>query len=185
LASISSEAPTGRSFEATFGVNFIGSAYWIVMVGSEEHRQHVIRRRPLGVPPAGATWRDAMERYGWSKICLNAYAHELRRRWPGHAVYDVCPGPVASEIGREAPPAVARALSFLLRMVFPTPAEAALPVLRLAFDESFAVDRGAPVHHHMSEARPAGGDAADADVGAWVWSETQRLIQSRGPQLGQ
>jgi NAD(P)-dependent dehydrogenase (short-subunit alcohol dehydrogenase family) len=191
-------SPTAEGFEATFGVNFLGTVHWtqllrergvlgpgsrVVMVGSEEHRQHSIEApaRPthLGVQLTPASWLNSMDRYGRSKLLLNAYAHELSRRWAhGHgiAVYDVCPGPVASEIARDAPPLVAAAVSAMLRATFPSAAEAALPVVALAVDPAFALDTGASVHHHMSEPRVAGGGASGEEAGAWVWAQAQQLI---------
>lgn len=194
-----SGAPTEQGFERAFGVNFLGTAYWtlllrahgvllpgarVVMVGSEEHRQHIIDTdTTLGAPAPHASWRDAMARYGRSKLLLSVFAHELGRRWRADiAVYDICPGPVASDIARDAPPLVASAVAFALRWAFPSAAEAALPVVALAVDAGFAAEHGAPVHHHMSEPRPAGGNASDPALGAWVWAQAQALAEARGPR---
>ena len=168
LVSVSGAA-TEQGFEQTFGVNFVGTAYWtqllrqhavigrgarVIMVGSEEHRQHALEpdaAEPLGAPTR-ASWANAMARYGRSKLLLCAYAHELGRRWRADeiAVYDACPGPVASDIARDAPAPVALALAAVLRWTFPSAAEAALPVIALAVDDAFAFGARAPVHHHLS-----------------------------------
>lgn len=206
LVSVSG-APTENGFEQTFGVNFLGTAHFtqllrahgvldrgsrVVMVGSEEHRQHTIyaseeEANLLGRPSNQSAWLntfDAMARYGRSKLLLNAYAHELARRWAADeiAVYDVCPGPVASDIARDAPRLVATAVAAVLRWVFPTAAEAALPVVALAVEPTFAFGSGEPVHHHMSEPRAAGGGASDEAAGAWVWARAQERIEARGPR---
>ncbi len=66
-------------------------------------------------------------------------------------VYDMCPGPVATSIGQDAPvigPFIVAAMAW----VFPSRHEAALPVLRLALDphyDSVADGGGGEVHHHM------------------------------------
>mmetsp|Transcript_21336 Transcript_21336/g.49802 ORF Transcript_21336/g.49802 Transcript_21336/m.49802 type:complete len:226 (+) Transcript_21336:883-1560(+) len=145
------------------------------MIGSEEHRQHTFEPwGQLDSTPASASWLDAMARYGSSKLLLSAAAHELSRRWAADklTVYDVCPGPVASDIARDTPLLVAWAVAAVLHMMLPSAAEAALPVVALAVDPAFAFGRGAPVHHHMSEARAAGGNAIDEAFGAWVLAQS-------------
>jgi len=191
---------TAEGFEAAFGVNFLGTALFtqlladkgvllpgarVVMVSSEEHRQHAALEAPggpLGTPPPYASTFDAMARYGHSKLALVTYSHELARRWEGRAaVYDVCPGPVASDIARDAHPLVARAVRATLAAVFPRPAEAALPVVRLALAPAEELPDADAVHYHMSEPRPGGAGSASPEWGALVWERAQALIANRGP----
>jgi len=171
----------------------------VVNVSSEEHRlasysEHAGRMpaaaraqlaaahgaTPLGaVPPHSLA--QAMERYAYSKLLLTTYSHQLAKRTPA-MVKDICPGPVASEIAREAPWPIGPITKYCMGLVFPAPSIAALPVIDLAVT---ARDEGpAGVHYHMSEARPAGAGASDDAIGAWLWDETQKLIAARSPPQG-
>lgn len=195
-----SAARTAEGLELALGVNFAGNALWterlrergvlaprarIVFVGSEEHRQHAAPLEPLGTTPGWRTMgvANAMARYGYSKLLLAIWAHELARQWgpEGVEVFDVCPGPVASEIARDLPPLLARLIAAALARLFPTPAEAALPVVALAVEPIGALPAPAEeTHYHMSEAWPS--PAASRRWGAWLWSETRALLERRaGP----
>ncbi len=84
-------------------------------------------------------------------------------------VYDMCPGPVASSIGKDTP-VVGPFIVSAMALVFPSRHEAALPVLRLALDpayESVAAGGGGEVHHHMVR----GGKTDDR--------QKQRLMQEQ------
>ena len=132
---------------------------------------------PLGaVPPHSIA--HAMERYAYSKLLLTTFSHQLDRRTPA-TVRDICPGPVASEIAREAPWPIGAITKYGMSLLFPSPAIAALPVVELAVTASGGSSK--EVHYHMSEPRPAGAGASDDAVGAWLWEETQKLIAARSP----
>ena len=54
--------------------------------------------------PSDASVFNAMDRYAYSKLLLTTWSHELARRAPRNLIVrDICPGPVASQIAREAP----------------------------------------------------------------------------------
>jgi len=201
---------TEEGFEQAFGVNFLGTALFtqrlreagilasgarVVMVGSEEHRQHSYadlfpgvrdgtHASRLGVVPLDRGVMAAMPLYGQSKLHLNTFAHELARRWhdEGISVFDICPGPVASDIARDAPWWLAWLVKHTLAFTFPSPFEAALPVVALAVEDIETLPGGGrAVHHHMSEARGAGGGASDPAWGSWLWDQTQSLLAARAP----
>ena len=80
----------------------------LVFVSSEAHRS----ARPIEFEQFGAFVdygiRGGMAEYGYSKLHLCTYAVELARRLnpeagAGVAVHALCPGPVATNIAREAP----------------------------------------------------------------------------------
>lgn len=134
---------------------------------------------------------DAMGRYAYSKLLLTTHSHELHRRREelGISVVDVCPGPVASEIARDAP-LVGALVQWGMRLAFPSPTQAALPVLELAVqppaslvqpDWPACLSATAAVHYHMSEPCKAGGGADDPDTSRWLWEATQALLKARGP----
>jgi hypothetical protein len=129
----------------------------------------------------------AMERYAYSKLLLTTYSYELNRR-SSATVRDVCPGPVGSEIARDAPWPINKLTEYWMRWSFIAPSDAALPVVELAVQKCA---KGLPtlpalvypgeVHFHMSEAQDAGACADNPIVGEWLWGETQRLLQARKP----
>ena len=202
------EGVTADGFERAFGINFLGTVHLtrlleekgvlhpthgrIVNVSSEEHRLGSLEEHqpltpasgtPLGALPAKASVFNAMDRYAYSKLLLTTYSHELRRRLAsGKLVFDICPGPVASEIAREAPWPISSITQFGMKLIFPSPPEAALPVLSLAVQPLDVLPDAAAVHYHMSEPLAAGASADDAKVGAWLWKETMQLLDvSRKP----
>jgi len=164
----------------------------IVNVTSEEHRlasfasvldaplpsTHQEERRldaHLGALPVDASVFNAMERYAFSKLLLTTFSHELARRVPC-TIKDVCPGPVASEIARDAPWPLGDLTLFGMWLTFPSPSDAALPLV-----ERLLAGKTADVHYHMKEVRAAGSHAQDAAVGDWLWKQTAELLRTRQP----
>ena len=74
--------------------------------------------------------------YSYFKLILNTYAVELSRRLNKDrvnvGVNVICPGPVHSEIIKEAPWLIYIALKNIFRLVFRSPAKAALPVVYMS-----------------------------------------------------
>ena len=116
-----------------------------------------------------------MERYAFSKLLLTTFSHELARRVPC-TIKDVCPGPVASEIARDAPWPLGDLTLVGMWLTFPSPSDAALPLV-----ERLLAGKTADVHYHMSEVRAAGSHAQDAAVGDWLWKQTAELLRTRQP----
>eukprot|EP01062_Namystynia_karyoxenos_P003190 TRINITY_DN11124_c1_g1_i1.p1 TRINITY_DN11124_c1_g1~~TRINITY_DN11124_c1_g1_i1.p1 ORF type:complete len:410 (+),score=101.37 TRINITY_DN11124_c1_g1_i1:81-1232(+) len=194
---------TKDGFEFALGVNHIGTVHLthaladrgvlplgrpgrlprIVMVSSEEHRHGSLNNSgfPFGAPRNLSVTEqlNPLPRYADSKLALTAYSYELRRRWNGKAeVVDMCPGPVASDIARDAPWPFNALTKAWMGLIFPSALDAALPVLWLATDPSAAQGE---VHYHIAEPRRAGAGAADPELGAWVYEQTQGLLRRRGP----
>jgi NAD(P)-dependent dehydrogenase (short-subunit alcohol dehydrogenase family) len=79
--------------------------------------------------------------YSYFKLILNTYAVELSRRLNKEKVNVginvICPGPVHSEIIKEAPGLIYVALKNIFRLVFRSPAKAALPVVYLSISDDY------------------------------------------------
>ena len=138
---------------------------------------------PLGAVPSNASIATALERYAYSKLLVTIFSHELARRIP-YRVRDVCPGPVASEIARDAPWPIGPLTQYGMWLTFPSPADAALPVIELLLPSpphAAAHTDGGAVHYHMSEACRAGARANEAAVGAWLWEQTAALLETKEP----
>lgn len=85
-------------------------------------------------------------------------------------------GPVNSSIARNAPQwAQTLILKPLFSACFKEPLTAALAVLRLA---AMPAERGpAARYFHMYREKPAREDAADAQIGARLWAESEALLK--------
>jgi NAD(P)-dependent dehydrogenase (short-subunit alcohol dehydrogenase family) len=111
----------------------------IVVVASEAHRSATdLKLNNLeNIEPYGMT--ESTNRYGWTKLLLLTFTRDLARRLetgdrnlPDVSVHALCPGPVASNIAREAP-AIARPFAKLFfALFFQSPKTAALPAVYLA-----------------------------------------------------
>ena len=109
----------------------------IIFVASESHRN-----------PDHFNWEEfgiykdysigkSIELYGYYKLLLTTFSVELSRRLnPGGvtkcSVFSLCPGPVNSNIAREAPKLFQPLLKIVFGIFFKSPAKAAIPVLYLA-----------------------------------------------------
>lgn len=146
---------TKSGLEQMFMVNYLSSFYLvrkllklnmihsdgpdkarIVFVNSESHRD-----------PKGFKWDDfakfvphsvgkTIELYGYYKLLLLSFARELSRRLSNEkaniSVFSLCPGPVNSNIAREAPPIFKPLLRVVFGIFFRSPETACEPVVYLA-----------------------------------------------------
>jgi len=201
----SRKSPQG--LEEMFVVNFLAKFYlinkliaqgafnefsdgWprIIIVSSESHRN-----------PPGFDWenfgkyqeysmKDVVKRYGYFKLLLTTFAVELSRRLntangPGFPVRSLCPGPVNSNIAREAPGWAKPILKVVFGLFFSSPEKAAEPVIYYAatrediatdFDYLFLMSR---VDIDDLAADPANGER--------LWEDSEALLLSLGYDYNQ
>lgn len=152
----------------------------MVFVSSEAHRS----ARPIDFEHFGGFVdygiRGGMAEYGYSKLHLCTFATELARRLnpvdgPGVDVHAVCPGPVASNIAREAPPWLKPVVGPIIRWLFAPPERAVAPVLLLAAGRRMAGRTG--VYLHMMREKPVSPLAADPGNGRRLWEASAPLIE--------
>ncbi|MEJ2006331.1 MAG: SDR family NAD(P)-dependent oxidoreductase [Cyclobacteriaceae bacterium] len=98
-----------------------------------------------------------MNYYSYYKLVMNTYFTELSRRLNKNGPVDVvtnvmCPGPVNSEIIKEAPWLLQKMLKGIFSIVFKAPEEAALPVVYMCLSPDFA-DRTNTYLHMFNEKR--------------------------------
>jgi NAD(P)-dependent dehydrogenase (short-subunit alcohol dehydrogenase family) len=114
----------------------------IIFVASESHRN-----------PESFQWDDfgiykdysigkSIELYGYYKLLLTTFSCELSRRMNPDgmttcSVFSMCPGPVNSNIAREAPKIFIPLLKLVFGIFFKSPAKAAIPVVYLAASNDF------------------------------------------------
>jgi NAD(P)-dependent dehydrogenase (short-subunit alcohol dehydrogenase family) len=111
----------------------------IVVVASEAHRSaNDLKLSSLEIiEPYGMS--ESTNRYGWTKLLLLTFTRDLARRLekgdrnlPDVSVHALCPGPVASNIAREAPVIARPFAKLFFALFFQKPKTAALPAVYLA-----------------------------------------------------
>ncbi|MCA9649285.1 MAG: SDR family NAD(P)-dependent oxidoreductase [Myxococcales bacterium] len=162
----------------------------VVAVSSEAHRS----AREVD-PATMPTWvsygaRDGMRQYARTKLLLCALITVLRERarLPGDdggrgdawlAAHALCPGPVDTDIAREAPAWVAPLLRPVMHAFFRPPHEAALPVERLACDP--ALEGEEHVYLHLARRKAMDPRATDPAFARAVWERCDALEAALGP----
>jgi NAD(P)-dependent dehydrogenase (short-subunit alcohol dehydrogenase family) len=158
----------------------------VVIVSSEAHRS----APPTTIDEIGAYFsygvRDGMREYGRSKLELCALGVHLRQLIaapdldrgsvkPWLAVHILCPGPIASNIAREAPAWMRWWLDPVLRWSFKTPEEACVSVDYLACAPELEGHAGE--YLHMMRPRALASAATDPAFAAAVWDRCARMSQ--------
>ncbi len=186
--------PTAQGFELMFGVNYLANVALveglleagvvvpsaaapprIVFVTSESHRgAGPIDLANLGAfRPFGAM--TGMRVYGYSKLLLSTYAAQLARRLgPFASVHACCPGPINSDIAREAPAWMKPLLRPVMRAFFRSPEDAAAPVVYLACARR--LDRETGSYLHVLEEKPPDDECLDAATGDALYEKSLTLL---------
>jgi len=146
----------------------------IIVVASEAHRSaktlnldDIEKLEPYGMS-------DSTARYGWTKLLLLTFTRELGRRLSDVSVHALCPGPVASNIAREAP-AIARPFAKLFfALFFQTPEKAAIPVVYLA--ASPRIEGRNAGYQFLMRRRPPSETADSAENGRLLWDTLDELL---------
>lgn len=153
----------------------------IIITSSDSHRNSdAIDFEELGV------WQDygvngGISRYSYYKLVLNTYACELSRRLNGEgatdvAVHAVCPGPVNTNIIRDAPPALKAVLRFIFSYTFQSPAKAAPPLVYLA---SAREEEGLTNQYlHMMTRRRMDEKCYDPEAGRRLWERMRGIVET-------
>ena len=151
---------TSDGFEKAFGVNYLGTAYFteqikntnlfatddpinefprVVMVTSEEHRLYnkikLENQTYFGdFHDFGLLSGGQMEGYAYSKFLLTTYSHELSKQWKNEVrIFDICPGPVSSNIAGDAPWPINEIVVLWMKYSFVSGVDAALPLFNVGF----------------------------------------------------
>lgn len=125
----------------------------------------------------------SIELYGYYKLLLTTFARELSRRLNPESetrcsVFAVCPGPINSNIAREAPGVFLPLLKLIFAVFFKSPVKAAIPVMYLA--ASMDVE-GKPFDYLFLMSRKMIDEkAADPENGKRLWELSEKLLQRIG-----
>lgn len=134
---------------------------------------------------------DGMKQYASSKLHMCTFAWELARRLDAEsgeagksagrravAVHAVCPGPVNSNIAREAPTWLAPVLRAVFGVFFQSPERACEPAVFLTCARS--IEHRQNVYLHMMREKTPSPSAVDPGEGARLFVASDQLLAEHG-----
>jgi NAD(P)-dependent dehydrogenase (short-subunit alcohol dehydrogenase family) len=121
--------------------------------------------------------------YSYFKLVLNTYATELSRRINspglGMCIHVICPGPVHSNIVKEAPWLLRMILKGIFWVVFKSPEKAARPVVYMALSEDYEGRTNA--YLHMFNPKKMDPKVYEEAEGKKLWEKSLELIEELQP----
>jgi NAD(P)-dependent dehydrogenase (short-subunit alcohol dehydrogenase family) len=155
----------------------------IIFVSSESHRN-----------PESFDWEGfgnyreytmgkTVELYGYYKLLLTTFANELSRRLNSsgktlYSVFALCPGPIDSNIAREAPFIFKPVLKLVFRIFFRSPEKAVRPVVYFACSPE--VTGKAIDYLFLMSRKEMDLKAMDAQNGEKLWRYSEALLETYG-----
>jgi len=190
---------TPQGIEEMFMVNYLSKFIFVNLLLKEDCFRHTGSGHPRIIFVSSETHRNprefdwdafgvykeysinkSIELYGTYKLLLTTFAVELSRRLNKVeltcSVFALCPGPINSNIGREAPKIFLPLMKLIFMLFFKSPAKAAIPVIYLAaspdlenkpFDYLFLMSRKEPDEK-----------ALDPENGKRLWKLSEQLVNS-------
>lgn len=122
-----------------------------------------------------------VERYGYYKLLMTTFSQELSRRLntseqTAFSVFALCPGPINSNIAREAPKMMQPLLKVVFKIFFSSPEKAAEPVVYLAASKD--VEGKATDYLFLMSRKEIDEKATDPENGKRLWEATEKLLAS-------
>ena len=131
--------------------------------------------------------KGGIANYSYYKLVLNTFAMELSRRLNGNlepadvSVFPICPGPVNTNIIRNAPLALRLVLGAVFKLTFQSPEKAAPPFLYLAAAPE--VEGRTGVYMHMSTEKRMDEKCYDGEAGPALWEKSVSILNKIGRPL--
>lgn len=150
----------------------------IIIVASESHRNaseydwdHFGTYVPYGI-------KQSVAMYGYYKLLLLTMASELSRRLKQEgkvqcSVFALCPGPVNSNIAREAPRLFQPLLKLVFGIFFRSPKKACRPVIYLAASKELEGSTGN--YMFLMQEKAMDDKARDPENGSRLWELSEQL----------
>lgn len=176
----------GTIRNATFAGNAVPGAPRprILYVSSDSHRG----ASAIDWPELGTYYdygvNKGIHNYSYFKLVLNTFAVELSRRLSSGGdgarevdvpVHVMCPGPVDSNIARDAPPALALVMKAMFTLFFRAPAVAAGPAVYMSVEPGYGERTGE--YLHMWNPKRMDEKCYDAAAGARLWAHAVALLR--------
>jgi NAD(P)-dependent dehydrogenase (short-subunit alcohol dehydrogenase family) len=125
----------------------------------------------------------AISNYSYFKLLLNTYATELSRRINRNSVRLsinlICPGPVHSNIVKEAPWPLRMILKGIFWIIFRSPAKAARPVVYMALSADYAGTTNE--YLHMFNPKKMDPKVYEPEEGKKLWNRSMNLLKAIDP----
>ena len=119
-----------------------------------------------------------VERYGYYKLLLTTFARELERRLNkdkiDYSVFALCPGPVNSNIAREAPAIIQPLMKLVFKIFFSSPKKAAEPVVYLSASKN--EEGKAHDYLFLMSRKEVDTKSSDPSNGKKLWEITEKYI---------
>lgn len=156
----------------------------IVFISSDSHQgSSYIDYDEFGIFAAHGTSK-AIANYSYFKLILNTYATELSRRVNKDQVEVginvICPGPVHSNIIKEAPWALRIILGSIFKVIFRSPARAALPVVYMSISDDY--ENKTNEYLHMFKNKKMDFKIYIPEEGKKLWDRSVELWKSVDPK---
>ncbi|MEA3479731.1 MAG: SDR family NAD(P)-dependent oxidoreductase [Bacteroidota bacterium] len=151
----------------------------IIFVASESHRNpKEYNWEEFGVYKTYGM-KKTVELYGYYKLLMVTFANELSRRLnpdgkTQYSIFALCPGPVNSNIAREAPWIFQPLLKLTFSIFFRSPGKAAEPVVYLA--TSTDVEKKAIDYLFLMSRKTMDEKACDPLNGKKIWELSETLL---------
>jgi len=190
---------TPQGLEEMFMVNYLSKFIFVNLLLKENCFRYSASGRPRIIFVSSETHRNpgefdwdsfgvykeyginkSIELYGYYKLLLTTFAVELSQRLNAGefkcSVFALCPGPINTNIGREAPKIFLPLMKLIFVLFFRSPARAAIPVVYLAaspdlenkpFDYLFLMSR-----------KEANEKALNPENGRRLWELSETLLNS-------
>lgn len=128
----------------------------------------------------------SVERYGYYKLLMTTYSQELARRLnpnqkTNYSVFALCPGPVNSNIAREAPAIFQPLMKLVFKAFFRSPEKAAEPLIYLTASKD--VEGKETDYLFLMSRKPVDEKATDAENGKRLWDETEKLLKKHSIEV--
>ena len=125
----------------------------------------------------------AISNYSYFKLVLNTYAIELSKRINSEqfrlSILVICPGPVHSNIVKEAPWLLRMILKGIFWIVFRSPAKAALPVVYMALSPDY--EGCTNEYLHMFNPKKMDPKVYEPAEGLKLWERSKMLLKEIDP----
>lgn len=130
---------------------------------------------------------ETVARYAYFKLLLTTFANELSRRLAQSekniVVRSLCPGPVNSNIAREAPGWLQPILKLTFSIFFRSPKKASDPILYFVSEPASAQER--PMDYlFLMQRKEMAEKSIDPENGKKLWQKSEELLKKLGYPLG-
>jgi len=152
----------------------------LIFVDSESHRNPEQFKWDVFGKYTEHSIGKTVELYGYYKLLLVTFARELSRKLnpdkTEYSVFSLCPGPVNSNIAREAPAIFKPLLRLVFSIFFRSPKKASEPLVYLAASKD--VESKKFDYLFLMERKAIDEKAENPENGAKLWEKSEVLLKS-------